>query len=59
MHDEISGIYIPPSDYCACHALPDEWIKLIPNLIEYSEKLENLIILNKSTSENISLENIR
>ena len=45
---------MPPNDYCACHALPDEWMSFIPNLKEYNEKIENLILLNRSHSEGIS-----
>ena len=46
MHNQISGIYIPPEEYCASDGLLDEWIALIPNIKEYNEKLEEKILTN-------------
>eukprot|EP00347_Sterkiella_histriomuscorum_P019089 403342991 len=41
MHDTISGLYIPPNDYCACDGLPEEWISLIPNINQQTQKFKD------------------
>ena len=34
MHEEVNGVYIPPSEYCACDGLPEEWVGLVPDIRE-------------------------
>lgn len=48
MHDSIKGLYIPPNEYCACDALHDEWMNLMPNVVECNDRIEHLIMINKS-----------
>ena len=34
------GLLVPPDSYYACEKLPDEWVQMIPNIIEYNSQLE-------------------
>ena len=29
------GIFVPPEDYTYCSTIPDEWLEMLPNLVEY------------------------
>ena len=53
MHDQISGLYMPPVEYCACDGLPDEWMDLIPNIKDTNSKMQSKILefLSKQSPE--------
>lgn len=49
MHEQIKGLYLAPTDYCASDGLLDEWMTLIPNVNEVNHKMLEQIYAYKKT----------
>jgi hypothetical protein len=34
------GIFVPPEDYTYCEPIPEEWLEILPDLVEYKRSLK-------------------
>lgn len=51
MHEQIKGLYLAPTDYCASDGLLDEWMTLIPNVNDVNHKMHEQIYAFRKTQQ--------